>query len=151
MNDGENAILNPLGINALRTFPVYGPVSWGARTLQGADELASKWKYIPVRRLAQYIENSLHSGLTWAAFEPNNASLWSSMVLSVNSFLSGLFSQGALQGATPKDAFYVRCDTTTTLQSDINGGRVNVVVGFAPLKPGEFLVLQIRVAAGPAT
>jgi hypothetical protein len=151
MNDGENAVLNPLGINALRIFPVYGAVSWGARTLQGADELASTWKYIPVRRLAQYIENSLHSGLTWAALEPNSASLWSSIALSVSAFMSGLFSQGALHGVSPKDAYYVRSDATTTLQSDVNGGRVNVVVGFAPLKPGEFLVLQIRVAAGPAT
>ena len=148
MKDTDNGLLNPLGINAIRSFPVYGVLSWGARTLRGADELADQWKYIPVRRIAQYIENSLYAGLTWAVFEPNDTPLWSSIVLNVTAFMNSLFRQGAFQGSSPKDAYFVKCDASTTTQYDIDRGVVNVVVGFAPLKPAEFVIVQIQQIAG---
>jgi uncharacterized protein len=148
MKDADNGILNPLGINAIRSFPVYGNLSWGARTVQGADEIASQWKYIPVRRLAQYIENSLYQGLKWAVFEPNDTPLWGDMVLNVNAFMGDLFRQHAFQGSSPKDAYFVKCDASTTTQYDIDRGIVNIVVGFAPLKPAEFVVIQIQQIAG---
>lgn len=150
MKDTDNGVLNPLGINAIRSFPVYGILSWGARTLRGADELADQWKYIPVRRMAYYIENSLYAGLTWAVFEPNDTPLWSSIVLNVNAFMNSLFRQGAFQGSSPKDAYFVKCDASTTSQYDIDRGVVNVIVGFAPLKPAEFVIVQIQQIAASA-
>ncbi|HEX2254626.1 MAG TPA: phage tail sheath C-terminal domain-containing protein [Thermoanaerobaculia bacterium] len=148
LTDGENGTLNPLAINALRTFPFIGNVSWGARTLEGADILASQWKYIPVRRLALYLEESLYRGLQWAVFEPNDEPLWSQIRLNVGTFLHDLFRKGAFQGSTPGDAYSVQCDAETTPQSDIDKGIVNVIVGFAPLKPAEFVILKIRQLAG---
>jgi len=148
MTDAENGVLNPLGINCLRSFPVYGNVCWGARTLDGADQLASQWKYIPVRRLALYIEASLYQGTQWAVFEPNDEPLWAQIRLNVGSFMRGLFQQGAFQGSTPTSAYFVKCDSTTTTQTDINNGVVNVIVGFAPLLPAEFVILQIQQIAG---
>jgi phage tail sheath protein FI len=122
-------------------------VAWGARTLHGQDERASEWKYIPVRRLALFIEESLHRGLRWAAFEPNGDLLWAQVRLTAGAFLDGLFRQGAFQGRSPRDAYFVKCDRTTTTQADIDQGIVNVVVGFAPLKPAEFVIIHIRAAA----
>ena len=148
MKDADNGLLNPRGINAIRSFPVYGVLSWGARTLRGADALADQWKYIPVRRVAQYIENSLFTGLTWAVFEPNDTPLWGAIVANVTAFMNDLFRQGAFQGSSPTEAYFVRCDKTTTTQFDIDRGRVNVVVGFAPLKPAEFVIVQIQQIAG---
>jgi phage tail sheath protein FI len=150
MNDTDNGLLNPLGINAIRSFPVSGVVSWGSRTLQGDDGQNSQWKYIPVQRLAQYIENSLYAGLTWAVFEPNAATLWSQIGLSVSAFLNNLYRQGAFMGSTPKDAYYVTCGPSTTTQSEIDSGVVNIVAGFAPLKPAEFVIVQIQQMAGGA-
>jgi hypothetical protein len=138
----------PLGLNCLRNFPVVGNVSWGARTLDGADVLASQWKYIPVRRLALYIEESLYRGLQWAVFEPNDEPLWSQIRLNVGTFMHDLFRKGAFQGSSPRQAYLVQCDAETTPQSDIDKGIVNVVVGFAPLKPAEFVILRIRQLAG---
>ena len=148
LNDPQNGVLNPLAVNCIRTFPVYGTVVWGARTLQGNDEIGSEWKYIPVRRVALYIEESLYRGTKWAVFEPNDEPLWSQLRLNVGAFMQDLFRKGAFQGQTPKDAYFVKCDGETTTQSDINLGIVNVLVGFAPLKPAEFVVIQIQQMAG---
>jgi phage tail sheath protein FI len=148
LTNDENGTLNPLAINCLRTFPVYGTVAWGARTLQGNDERGSDWKYIPVRRTALFIEESLRRGTQWVVFEPNDEPLWAQIRLNVGAFLHDLFRQGAFQGATPQDAYFVKCDGDTTTQNDINAGIVNIIVGFAPLKPAEFVVLQLQQIAG---
>ncbi len=148
LNDPENGILNPVAANCIRNFPVYGTVVWGARTLQGNDEIGSQWKYIPVRRIALYIEESLYRGTKWAVFEPNDEPLWSQLRLNVGAFMHDLFRKGAFQGQTPQDAYFVKCDKETTTQNDINLGIVNIVVGFAPLKPAEFVVIQIQQMAG---
>ena len=148
LNDLENGQLNPLGINCLRSFGVSGRIVWGARTLRGADANADEYKYLPVRRLALYLEESLYRGTQWVVFEPNDEPLWAQIRLNVGAFMQGLFRQGAFQGATPRDAYFVRCDSQTTTQNDINLGVVNVVVGFAPLKPAEFVVIQIQQMAG---
>jgi phage tail sheath protein FI len=148
LNDAENGILNPLGINCLRAFPVNGRVIWGARTLRGADQLADEWKYIPVRRTALFIEESLYRGTQWVVFEPNDEPLWAQIRLNIGAFLHNLFRQGAFQGTTPRDAYFVKCDRETTNQTDINSGIVNIVVGFAPLKPAEFVVIKLQQIAG---
>lgn len=145
MTDQENGVINPLGMNALRNFDIPGNVSWGARTLVGADLLASDWKYVPVRRMALFIESSLYDGLQWAVFQPNDAPLWNEMRSAVTSFMQGLFRQGAFQGSSPRDAYIVKCDSETTTQSDINAGIVNLFVGFAPLRPAEFVVVSIQL------
>jgi uncharacterized protein len=148
LNDAENGFLNPAAVNCIRNFPIYGTVVWGARTLQGNDEIGSEWKYIPVRRTALYIEESLYRGTKWAVFEPNDEPLWSQLRLNVGAFMHDLFRKGAFQGQTPQDAYFVKCDKETTTQNDINLGIVNIVVGFAPLKPAEFVVIQIQQMAG---
>jgi phage tail sheath protein FI len=148
ITDKENGDLNPLGINCLRSFPNIGNVVWGARTLEGADSLASQWKYVPVRRLALYIEESLFRGTQWVVFEPNDEPLWAQIRLNIGAFMHGLFRQGAFQGTTPRDAYLVKCDKETTTQDDVNHGVVNIVVGFAPLKPAEFVVIKIQQLAG---
>jgi uncharacterized protein len=148
LTDAENGELNPLGVNCLRTMPAAGTVIWGARTMVGDDRLASQWKYLPVRRLALFIEESLYRGTQWAVFEPNDEPLWSQLRLNLGVFMHDLFRQGAFQGQSPKEAYFVQCDSTTTTQSDIDRGIVNVVVGFAPLKPAEFVVLYIQQIAG---
>ena len=148
LTDGENGALNPLGINAFRNFPIFGNISWGARTLDGADQAASEWKYIPVRRTALYIEQSLYEGSKWIVFEPNDERLWSQIRLNFGAFMHSLFRQGAFQGTTPKDAYFVKCDSETTTQNDIDLGVVNIIVGFAPLKPAEFVVIKIQQMAG---
>ena len=148
MTDGENGKINPLGVNALRTFPAIGNVVWGARTLDGADVRASEWKYIPIRRLALFIEESLYRGTQWVVFEPNDEPLWGQIRLNVGTFMQDLFRQGAFQGQSPREAYFVKCDKETTTQSDINKGIVNILVGFAPLRPAEFVVIKIQQMAG---
>ncbi|MGN2250113.1 phage tail sheath family protein [Frateuria sp. GZRe14] len=148
LTNDENGVLNPLAINCIRHFPVYGTVVWGARTLQGNDERGSEWKYIPVRRTALFIEESLYRGTQWVVFEPNDEPLWSQIRLNVGAFMQDLFRQGAFQGSTPQEAYFVKCDKETTTQNDINLGVVNIVVGFAPLKPAEFVVIQLQQMAG---
>lgn len=148
LTDAENGLLNPLGINCLRTFPVTGRVVWGARTLRGADQLADEYKYVPVRRLALFIEESLYRGTQWVVFEPNDEPLWSQIRLNVGAFMQNLFRQGAFQGQTPRQAYFVRCDSETTTQNDINQGIVNIIVGFAPLKPAEFVIISLQQMAG---
>jgi Bacteriophage tail sheath protein len=148
LNDQENGLLNPRGINCLRAFPVYGRVVWGARTLRGADQLADEYKYVPVRRLALYLEESLFRGTKWVVFEPNDEPLWAQIRLNVGAFMHNLFRQGAFQGTTPRDAYFVKCDKETTIQNDIDLGIVNIIVGFAPLKPAEFVVIKLQQIAG---
>ena len=148
MSDPENGQLNPRGINCLRTLPVYGTVVWGARTLHGDNDRGSEWKYVPVRRLALFLEESLYRGTQWVVFEPNDEPLWSQIRLNVGAFMHNLFRQGAFQGASPRDAYFVRCDATTTTQADIDLGIVNIHVGFAPLKPAEFVVIKLQQIAG---
>ncbi|MDD5094791.1 MAG: phage tail sheath subtilisin-like domain-containing protein [Dehalococcoidia bacterium] len=148
LTDAQNGTLNPLGLNCLRSFPVYGNVLWGARTLAGADQLASEWKYIPVRRVALFIEESLYRGTQWVVFEPNDEPLWSQIRLNVGAFMHNLFRQGAFQGKTPREAYFVKCDKETTTQNDIDRGIVNILVGFAPLKPAEFVMIKLSQIAG---
>ncbi|MDT8322421.1 MAG: phage tail sheath subtilisin-like domain-containing protein, partial [Xanthomonadales bacterium] len=148
LTDEENGELNPLGINCLRNFPVIGRVVWGSRTMRGADILADEYKYLPVRRLALYIEESLYRGTQWVVFEPNDEPLWAQIRLNVGAFMHNLFRQGAFQGTTPRQAYFVKCDSETTPQNDIDRGIVNIVVGFAPLKPAEFVIIKLQQIAG---
>lgn len=148
LTDDENGLLNPLGINCLRSFPIIGRVVWGARTLRGADQLADEYKYVPVRRTALFIEESLYRGTQWVVFEPNDEPLWAQIRLNVGAFMQNLFRQGAFQGKTPREAYFVKCDKETTTQNDINLGIVNILVGFAPLKPAEFVIIKIQQIAG---
>lgn len=147
LTDAENGVLNKLGVNSLRIFP-NGIVNWGARTLAGSDDLGSEWKYIPIRRLALFLEESLYRGTQWVVFEPNDEPLWAKIRLNVNAFMMGLFRQGAFQGTTPDKAFFVKVDSETTTQADRNLGIVNIIVGFAPLKPAEFVIIKIQQIAG---
>jgi phage tail sheath protein FI len=142
VTDAEDGLLNPLGINALRTFPVIGDASWGTRTIQGSDIQESQWKYIPVRRLAFFIEQSLIEGLKWAVFEPNAEPLWSSIRLEVGTFMAGLAREGAFEN------YAVTCDATTTTPEDQANGIVVVLVAFKPIYPAEFVVIQIKQLAG---
>jgi hypothetical protein len=148
LSNEENGVLNPVGINCLRSFPVYGQVVWGSRTLRGADQLADEYKYLPVRRLALFIEESLYRGTQWVVFEPNDEPLWAQIRLNVGAFMNNLFRQGAFQGSNPREAYFVKCDKETTTENDINLGIVNIRVGFAPLKPAEFVIIQIQQMAG---
>ncbi|NBE52168.1 phage tail sheath family protein [Streptomyces boluensis] len=148
LTDRENGLLNPLGLNCLRTFPMVGPLVWGARTLEGSDALDSEWKYVPVRRLALHVEESLHRGLQWVVFEPNDENLWQQIRLSASSYLHNLFRQGAFKGGTPREAYFVKCDHDTTTDEDIANGVVNVLVGIAPVKPAEFVIVKIQQTSG---
>jgi hypothetical protein len=148
LTDAENGDLNQLGVNCLRTFPLISSVVWGARTLEGADRLGSEWKYIPVRRTALFIEESLYRGTKWVVFEPNDEPLWAQIRLNIGAFMHDLFRQGAFQGRTPREAYLVKCDRETTTQTDIDKGIVNILVGFAPLKPAEFVIIRIQQLAG---
>jgi uncharacterized protein len=148
LTDKENGVLNPQAVNCIRNFAVYGTVIWGARTLQGNDERGSEWKYVPIRRTALFIEETLFRALKWVVFEPNDDPLWAQIRLNVGAFMHNLFRQGAFQGKTPREAYFVKCDKETTTQSDINLGIVNIVVGFAPLKPAEFVIIKLQQMAG---
>ncbi|HUU75056.1 MAG TPA: phage tail sheath C-terminal domain-containing protein [Methanoregulaceae archaeon] len=148
LTDRENGVYNKLGANCLRVFP-NGFVNWGARTMAGFDDNTdTDWKYIPIRRLALFIEESLFRGTKWVVFEPNDEPLWAAIRLNIGAFMMSLFRRGAFQGSSPKEAFYVKCDKETTTQDDRNKGIVNIEVGFAPLKPAEFVVIKIQQIAG---
>ncbi|MDF7776139.1 phage tail sheath C-terminal domain-containing protein [Sphingomonas sp. AOB5] len=148
MNDTENGQINPLGINALRTFPIYDNIVWGARTLASPNVADNDWKYVPVRRLALYLEQSLIQGLQWVVFEPNDEPLWAQIRLAVNSFLHPLYLQGAFVGSTPAQAYQVICDSSTTTATDMDNGIVNILILFAPVKPAEFVVISLQQMAG---
>lgn len=149
INDATAGQLNRAAVNTLRQLG-FGPVAWGARTLAGAEGRSSDWRYVPVRRLALHIERSVLAGLQWAVFEPNDEPLWAQVRLAVGSFLHGLFRAGAFQGSARHDAYFVRCDATRTTAADVANGVFHVEIGFAPLRPAEFVVLRITQAAGPA-
>jgi phage tail sheath protein FI len=146
ITDAQQDFLNPIGVNVLRQFPASGLVIWGARTL--ATKSDPEYRYVPVRRTAIYLEQSIYNGIQWAVFEPNDEDLWASLRLNIGAFMMLQFRAGAFQGKTPKDAFFVKCDETTTTQADIDAGTVNILVGFAPLKPAEFVVLRLTQIVG---
>jgi uncharacterized protein len=148
LNDSQNGFLNPVAVNCIRSFSAYGTVVWGSRTTQGNDEAGSQWKYVPIRRFALFLETSLYRALQWVVFEPNDAPLWGQIRLNVGSFMQTLFKQGAFQGSTPQQAYFVKCDSETTTPTDQDNGIVNILVGFAPLKPAEFVIIQIQQMAG---
>ena len=139
LTDMQHGVVNLKGINALRTFVGYGNVVWGARTV--SNDVA--WRYIPVRRMANFLKSSIYDGIQWAVFEPNDEPLWNSLRLSIGGFMRNLFEQKALQGATPDQAFFVKCDAETTTSFDQEQGIVNILLGFAPLKPAEFIVVRL--------
>lgn len=144
VTDLQNGTLNQVGVNCLRQFPVYGNVVWGARTIAGADAMGSEWKYVPIRRLALFLESSLYRGTQWAVFEPNDEPLWSQVRLSIGSFLQQLFLKGAFAGTTPQQAYFVKCDADNNPPATTAQGILNISVGFAPLYPAEFVVIQIQ-------
>jgi phage tail sheath protein FI len=147
LGDQEAEELNAAGVCTIRLLPTIGTVVWGARTVQGTDEAGSDWKYVPVRRLGLFLERSIERGLQWAVFEPNDEPLWATIRSSVGAFLHGLFRAGAFQGEAPNEAYFVKCDRSTMTQDDLDNGRVNVTVGFAPVRPAEFVVLRIGLWA----
>jgi uncharacterized protein len=137
-------VLNVQAINCLRNFRVYGEVIWGSRTLRGNDEVGSEWKYVPIRRFALYLESSLYDGTHWVVFEPNDETLWGQVRLNVGAFMQGLFLQGAFAGTTPQQAYCVKCDGENNPPASVAQGIVNILVGYAPLYPAEFVVIQIQ-------
>jgi phage tail sheath protein FI len=141
VSNGDQDILNPYGVNCIRRFPASGIVSWGARTLAAQSD--PEYRYVPVRRYAIYLETSILRGTQWAVFEPNDFPLWDSLRANIEDFLMGEFLRGALAGRTPDDAFRVKCDADLNPPSEVNAGRVNVEVKFAPLKPAEFVIIRI--------
>jgi phage tail sheath protein FI len=147
VTDQDNEQLTSLGVNCLRTFPGTGPVVWGARTLRGNDQSNDEYKYIPVRRLALFIEESLYRGTRWVVFEPNDEPLWAQLRVDVGTFMQHLFHQGAFAGNTPRDGYFVKCDAETTTRNDRDLGIVNIEVGFAPLRPAEFVVIKLQLMA----
>ncbi len=147
-DENANEQLAAAGVNCLRNFPATAIVVWGARTLAGTEQDSSEWRYVPVRRLALYMQESLVRGTHWAVFEPNSEPTWKQLRSQVADFMTGLWRQGALQGARPNDAFYVRCDAGTTTQDDLDNGRVNIEIGFAPLRPAEFVIFRIQRSCG---
>jgi hypothetical protein len=139
----EQDFLNPHGVNALRRLRNLGPMLWGSRTR--STRANPEWRYVPVKRTAMFIEESLYNGTQWAVFEPNDQRLWSSLRASVESFMDGLFRLGAFQGGKASDAYFVQCGLGQTMtQGDIDRGQVIVQIGFAPVKPAEFVVLSIQ-------
>jgi hypothetical protein len=139
VSDTEQDQLNPIAVNVIRRVPGSGFVVWGTRTI-GSD---ASWRYIPVRRMAIFLRTSIYYGIQWAVFEPNDEPLWASLRLNIRAFMMTQFRAGAFQGGKPDDAFFVKCDSSTTTQQDIDNGVVNILVGFAPLKPAEFVVLKL--------
>jgi uncharacterized protein len=148
MTDMRQGTLNPKGANCLRDFTGVGTVVFGARTLVTENVAFQQWWYVPVRRMALYLEQTLKNNLTWVVFEPNAEPLWVAIRSSIESFMLSLFNQGAFQGTTPSQAFQVLCDSSTTTQQDIDNGIVNIIVAFAPLKPAEFVIISIAQLAG---
>lgn len=150
LSEAEMGRLHGAGINALRPFPGCGIVAWGARTFtsNGAD---SEWRYVPVRRFFMFLERSIDRGLEWAVFEPNGEPLWAQVRLSISSFLNQLFRRGAFAGASAREAYFVKCGRDTMTPNDIRAGRIVVLVGFAPLKPAEFVVLRAELRAAQSS
>lgn len=139
------AELAAVGLNAVRSLPGRGLLVWGARTLAGHNALASDWKYVPVRRLALHIEQSVLRGTQWVVFEPNDEPLWARLRASVADFLTKIWHQGGLMGQKPEEAFFVRCDRSTITAADIAAHRLHLHIGMAPLKPAEFVLLRLTL------
>jgi phage tail sheath protein FI len=148
MTDQRQGTLNPIGVNCLRQFPGIGTVVFGARTQVTANPAFQQWRYVPVRRMALFLEQTLLANLGWVVFEPNSDPLWTAIRTTIENFMLSLFNQGAFQGTKPSQAFRVVCDSTTTTQQDIDNGIVNIIVAFAPLKPAEFVIIKIAQLAG---
>jgi phage tail sheath protein FI len=144
LTEQQSDTLNALAVNCLRQFPIYGNVVWGARTIAGADATNSQWKYVSVRRLSLFLESSLYQGTQWTAFEPNAEPTWSQVRLSVGNFMQGLFLKGTFAGTTPQQAYFVKCDAENNPETSVAMGIINITVGFAPLYPAEFVVIQIQ-------
>ena len=136
---GEHDVLNPQGVNVIRTFPGLGIVIWGARTVSKDPE----WKYVNVRRLFLFLEESIDEGTQWVVFEPNDKTLWSRIVRNVSAFLRIQWQEGKLVGNTPEEAFFVKCDEETNPPESVDLGRVITVIGVAPSKPAEFVIFRI--------
>jgi phage tail sheath protein FI len=144
LTDKQNGILNPLAVNCLRSMAV-GYVNWGARTVTGFDNTPDDdYKYMNVRRFALFLEETLYEGTQWVVFQNNAEPLWAQIRMNVTAFMMSLFRQNAFAGTTPQTAFFVKCDAETTTGADQNNGIVNILVGFAPLKPAEFVVISIQ-------
>jgi phage tail sheath protein FI len=139
VNFAEQELLNPAGVNALRFFPGRGYRVWGARTVTSDPE----WKYVPVRRYFLYLESSIERGTQWAVFEPNGERLWANLRETIDAFLFNEWKNGALLGATPKEAYFVKIDRSTMTQNDIDNGRLVALIGVAPLRPAEFVIFRI--------
>ena len=144
LTESEGGEINRAGINALRRFSIPGLVAWGARTLEGVDALGSEWKYVPVRRLALFLEASIARGTRWVVFESNDEQTWSQVRIKVAEFMHLQFTRGAFRGSTSREAYFVKCDGESTTQSDVQNGVLNILVGFAPLKPAEFVIIRIQ-------
>lgn len=144
VTDVQQGVLNPINVNVIRSFPASGRVIWGARTITSDPE----WRYVPVRRMAIFLRVSIYNGIQWAVFEPNDEPLWNNLKLNIEAFMTTQFRRGAFQGATASDAFFVKVDSETTTQTDIDNGIVNIRVGFAPLKPAEFIIVELSQKAG---
>jgi phage tail sheath protein FI len=136
----EHDMLNPKNINVLRFFPGRGYRVWGARVVTSD----AAWKYINVRRLFIYVEESIDEGTQWVVFEPNDEPLWARVRQTISNFLGSVWRSGALQGAKPDEAFFVKCDHSTMTQDDIDNGRLICVIGIAPVKPAEFVIFRIQ-------
>jgi phage tail sheath protein FI len=134
-------LLSGLGINGIRARPGRSTAVWGARTRGGAGD--AEWKYVNVRRLALFLEESIRQGLQWAVFEPNNEALWTRVRSQVDNFMYGVFAQGAFPANRPQDAFFVRCGLDTMTQDDIDDGRLIILIGIATIRPAEFVILRI--------
>jgi len=148
MTDQKQGVLNLDGVNCLRTFSGIGTVVYGSRTLVSKNPAFQQNKYVPVRRMTLFIEQTLLANLKWIVFEPNDEPLWLAIRATIENFMLSLFNQQALQGSKPSEAFQVKVDRTTTTQDDINNGIVNIIVAFAPLKPAEFVIIKIAHLAG---
>jgi phage tail sheath protein FI len=147
LREPEIEELNAAAVNCIRMLPGGATVLWGGRTLAGRTGSNSDWTYIPVRRFALFVEESILQGTRWATFEPNGPALWAALRSSVETFMLDLFRGGALQGATPAQAFFVRCDATTMTQAEIDAGLVNVVIGVAAVRPAEFIIFRVQQRA----
>ena len=139
LTDKDQGVINKAGLNAIRTFPGKGSLIWGART----PSPESAWRYLSVRRTANFLKSSIFDGIQWAVFEPNNEPLWSALKMNIEGFMRNLFSLGAFAGSTPEDSFFVKCDSETTTSTDQENGIVNILVGFAPLRPAEFIIIKL--------
>ncbi|WAC62112.1 phage tail sheath subtilisin-like domain-containing protein [Pseudoxanthomonas sp. SL93] len=150
LSDQEITRLNPRAVNAIR-WGRSSVIAWSARTLAGQDGNASAFKYVSVRRLASHLQLTLRHDLAWVAFESNTPALWARVASHAERVLQGLFLEGAFRGTRPRDAYVVRCGSDTLTADDIAHGRVHLLVGFAPLKPSEFVMLRITLQAADAT